>query len=104
MWTTELPYERREESRLYRRLSVSSEVNLRQLSIKVAMNTLDIYLMKAVDPGMVRVSIIHGRSGGDMRKAVHDFLSSHHMVEDFEYPAAPAEGGPGVTVARLLKI
>ena len=77
---------------------------MRQLSIRVAMNKLDIYLIKAADAGMARVNIIHGRSGGDMRKAVHDFLSSHHMIEDFEYPAAPAEGGPGVTVARLLKI
>ena len=82
---TELPYERREESRLYRQLSVSSEINLRQLSIKVAMKNLDIYLMKAANAGMVRVNIIHGRSGGDMRKA------------------APAEGGPGVTIARLSR-
>ncbi len=101
---TELPYERREESRLYRQLSVSSEINLRQLSIKIAMKNLDIYLTKAANAGMVRVNIIHGRSGGDMRKAVHDFLSSHHMIEDFEYPAAPAEGGPGVTIARLSRI
>ena len=50
---------------------------------------------------MTTIKIIHGRSGGDMRKITHELLQKHPLIKEFEYPAAPAEGGPGVTIAKL---
>ena len=51
---------------------------------------------------MAIIKIIHGRSGGDMRKITHELLLRHPLIKEFEYPAAPAEGGPGVTIAKLV--
>jgi dsDNA-specific endonuclease/ATPase MutS2 len=36
-----------------------------------------------------------------MRRAVHEFLTAHPDVERY-YPAPPAEGGPGATIAVLV--
>ena len=94
---------RPDESELYRQLSISTEIHLRHLSIKVGLARLTSYLNRASKAGMIRVNIIHGRSGGDLRKAVHQHLKSNKLVKSYEYPALPSEGGPGATTARLHK-
>ena len=66
-----------------------------------AIGRLESYIKDATDAGMREVKVIHGRAGtGDMRRAVHKFLSEHPSVERY-YPAPPAEGGPGATIAVL---
>ena len=96
-----MPYQRPDQSDLYKRMSLSTEVNLRHLSVKVGQEKLHSYIERASDAGMTTIKIIHGRSGGDMRKTTHELLQKHPLIKEFEYPAAPAEGGPGVTIAKL---
>ena len=78
----------------------STEVHLRRMKVQPALRKLDRYLDSATLAGALRVKVIHGRSGGSMKAAVHRFLESHPLVETY-YAAAPAEGGPGVTIAEL---
>ena len=66
-----------------------------------AIERLESYIKDATDAGMKEGKVIHGRAGtGDMRRAVHIFLSEYPSVERY-YPAPPAEGGPGATIAVL---
>ena len=66
-----------------------------------AIERLESYIKDATNAGMKEDKVIHGRAGtGDMRRAVHKFLSEHPDVERY-YPAPPAEGGPGATIAVL---
>ena len=95
---------RPDESELYRQLSLSTEIHLRHLSIKVGLSRLTSYLNRASKAGIIRLNIINGRSGGDLRKAVHQHLKTNKLVKSYEYPALPSEGGPGATTARLHKI
>ena len=97
-----MPYLRPDQSNLYKRMSLSTEVNLRHLSVKVGHEKLQSYIARASEAGMPIIKIIHGRSGGDMRKITHELLLRHPLIKEFEYPAAPAEGGPGVTIAKLV--
>ncbi len=97
-----MPYLRPDQSNLYKQMSLPTEVNLRHLSVKVGQEKLESYIYKASEAGMAIIKIIHGRSGGDMRKITHELLLRHPLIKEFEYPAAPAEGGPGVTIAKLV--
>ena len=51
---------RPDESELYRQLSLSTEIHLRHLSIKVGLARLTSYLNRASKAGIIRVNIIHG--------------------------------------------
>ena len=75
---------RPDESELYRQLSLSTEIHLRHLSIKVGLARLTSYLNRASKAGMIRVNIIHGRSGGDLRKAVHQHLKTNKLVKSYD--------------------
>ena len=97
-----MPYLRPDQSNLYKQMSLPTEVNLRHLSVKVGQEKLESYIYRASEAGMTIIKIIHGRSGGDMRKITHELLLRHPLIKEFEYPAAPAEGGPGVTIAKLV--
>ena len=97
-----MPYLRPDQSNLYKQMSLPTEVNLRHLSVKVGQEKLESYIYRASEAGMAIIKIIHGRSGGAMRKFTHELLLRHPLIKEFEYPAAPAEGGPGVTIAKLV--
>jgi len=46
------------------------------------------------------VRFIHGHGTGQLRRAIAEFLSAHPLVRRFA-PAAPEDGGTGVTLAEL---
>jgi DNA mismatch repair protein MutS2 len=46
------------------------------------------------------VRFIHGHGTGQLRRAIAEFLSAHPLVRRFA-PAAPEDGGNGVTLAEL---
>ncbi|MCD7777200.1 MAG: endonuclease MutS2 [Clostridiales bacterium] len=80
--------------------SVSTEVDLRGLTVYEGIEKLDKYIDSAILAGLSPVNIIHGKGTGVMRSAVHDFLKSHSGVKSFrlgEY----GEGDSGITVAVL---
>ena len=84
-------------------IDVSSEIMLRHKTKLEAIQELDKFIDKAVCANIPRVKIIHGKNGGIIRKAVHEYLdnspyiSSYHLG-DFH------EGSFGVTIAYLTKI
>lgn len=83
-----------------RQVSVSTEVHLRMMSVRDALDKLDRYLNDAAIAGYPWVRVIHGKGTGILKGAVLKFLSKHPLVAR-HYPAAPEEGGGGVTIAEL---
>jgi len=58
------------------------------------------YLDDAFLAGRRSVRLVHGKGTGALRKAIHELLAVHPLVESFR-PGAPHEGGDGATVAEL---
>ena len=82
--------------------NVPNEIMLRHKLKDEAIAELDKYIDQAIVAKLGRVRIIHGRHGGVLRDAVHEYLKSHPYVKEFEI-AGYGEGGIGVTVAILGK-
>ncbi len=87
-------------SRLLNQVSVPTEVHLRRMKVREALQKLDRYLNDATIMGMPWVRVIHGKGTGILKGAVLEFLSDHPLVDE-HYAAAPSEGGGGVTIAKL---
>ena len=62
---------------------------------------LDRYLNDAYLAGLPFVRIIHGKGTGALRQIVRDLLTGHALVASFG--GGGADGGEGVTVARLVE-
>ena len=82
--------------------NVPNEIMLRHKFKDEAIDELDKYIDQALVAKLGRVRIIHGRHGGILRDAVHEYLRTHPYVKEFEI-AGYGEGGIGVTVAILGK-
>lgn len=78
----------------------ASALSLRGLTVDDALLEVDRYLDAAVLAGLPRVTLIHGKGTGVLRRAVQDFLRGHPHVRTYR-PGAPGEGGEGVTVVEL---
>ena len=81
---------------------VPSEITLRHMHKEPAIADLDKYIDQAILAKLGRVRIIHGRHGGVLREAVHEYLANHPYIKEFSI-ADYTEGGLGVTVAILGK-
>jgi len=81
---------------------VPNEIMLRHKLKEEAILELDKYIDQAIVAKLGRVRIIHGKHGGVLRKAVHEYLSAHPFVKEFHI-ADYSEGGLGVTVVVLGK-
>lgn len=79
---------------------IHNEIMLRHMTKLEAIEELDRFIDKALAHRIPRVKIIHGRHGGVIRDAVHEFLDNHPNVLSYEY-ADFSEGGIGVTIALL---
>ena len=88
------------DSRLMRQISVPTEVHLRRMKVRDALDRLDRYLDDATVMNLPWVRVIHGKGTGVLKSAVLEFLSDHPLVGK-HYPAAPNEGNGGVTIAEL---
>lgn len=82
--------------------NVPNEIMLRHKLKEEAISELDKYIDQALVAKLGRVRIIHGRHGGVLREAVHEYLKEHPYVKSYEI-ADYSEGGIGVTVAILGK-
>ena len=85
-----------------RSADVPSEIMLRHKTKEEAMYELDKFIDTAICANLPRVKIIHGRSGGILRKAVHEYLDNSPFVSSYSL-GMYHEGGLGVTVAHLKK-
>ena len=82
--------------------NIPNEIMLRHLHKEDAISLLDKYIDQAIVAKIARIRIIHGKHGGVLRAAVHEYLSCHPFVKSFCI-ADYSEGGIGVTVAILGK-
>lgn len=80
---------------------ISTEIDLRGLTVSEAEELLDKYLDDAVLGGLNAVRVIHGKGTGALRKGIRSYLASHHHVKDIRFGDI-GEGGDGVTVAKLV--
>lgn len=79
---------------------IPNEIMLRHKLKEEAILELDKYIDQAVVAKIGRIRIIHGKHGGILRNAVHEYLASHPFVKEYHI-ADYSEGGLGVTVAIL---
>lgn len=77
-----------------------AEIMLRHKTKEEAMYELDKFMNKVICNKLPRIKIIHGRSGGILRKAVHEYLESSPYVSSYSL-GLYHEGGLGVTIAYL---
>ncbi|MDD2628019.1 MAG: Smr/MutS family protein [Clostridia bacterium] len=86
---------------LYSRIDIP-EIMLRHKTVDEAIYELDKFIDTCVISGFVRIKIIHGKSGGILRKAVHEYLNNCPVIEKYEI-GNYHEGGLGVTIAFINK-
>ena len=79
---------------------VPNEIMLRHKLKEDAIIELDKYIDQAMLAKLGRIRIIHGKHGGVLRNAVHEYLSNHPYIKEYQI-ADYTEGGLGVTVAIL---
>ncbi len=79
---------------------VPMTLSLRGLTVDEALPMLDKYLDDAALAGLQRVTVVHGKGTGALRKAVHEFLRTHPHVQEFRL-GGRGEGESGVTIVEL---
>jgi DNA mismatch repair protein MutS2 len=75
----------------------SRSLDLHGKTVLEAVDALDAFLNDALLDGCADVRVIHGRSGGTLKAAVHGRLAQVPSVRAFRVDP----GNPGVTVVRL---
>lgn len=79
---------------------VKTELDLRGERFEDAMLKLEEYIDRAMMQGYPRVSIIHGKGTGALRKGVEKFIHSSPYIKSSRV-GAQSEGGTGVTIIEL---
>ncbi|MCX8074440.1 MAG: Smr/MutS family protein [Clostridia bacterium] len=77
-----------------------SEIMLRHQTVEEALVNLDKFIDTAICNKINRIKIIHGKSGGVLRKAVHEYLKNDSRISEF-YLGSYFEGQFGVTIAII---
>jgi DNA mismatch repair protein MutS2 len=78
----------------------NNEIMLRHKTKEEAIYELDKFIDSAIINKVYIVRIIHGKNGGILRKAVHEYLKNSNRVESYKL-AGYFEGQFGVTIANL---
>jgi len=81
-------------------ISFNPSIDLHGLCLQESLNSLDKFMDKAILLGHTRLSIIHGKGEGVLRKAVRTYLQSHKQVKQV-LDKHPYKGGDGVTFVEL---
>lgn len=81
-------------------LDIPNEIMLRHKTKEEAMYELDKFIDKAISNNLPRIKIIHGKNGGVLRKATHEYLENFPYVSSYSL-GLYHEGGLGVTIAYL---
>ncbi|WP_200416319.1 endonuclease MutS2 [Virgibacillus salexigens] len=79
---------------------VKTELDLRGERYEDALLKLEKYIDDALLAGYPKVSIIHGKGTGALRKGVQTFVKNHPRISEAR-PGSSSEGGSGVTVISL---
>ena len=73
---------------------------LRHQTVEEALDNLDKFIDNAICNNVKIVKIIHGKQGGKLRHAVHDYLENSPYVKEHRL-GGYYEGSYGVTIAFL---
>jgi DNA mismatch repair protein MutS2 len=76
------------------------ELHIRGMRLEEAMRLVEKQLDSALVHGLRQFAIVHGKGEGILRRAIHDYLRSLSVVEDFRF-SPPQEGGYGKTIVTL---
>lgn len=76
------------------------ELMIRHQTLDIAMYNVENFLQEAIANNIYEIKIIHGRNGGILRKAVHEYLKHNKNVESFRL-GSYYEGSYGVTFIKL---
>lgn len=76
------------------------EITIRHQTLDIAMYNVENFINEAINLDIKNVKIIHGRNGGILRKAVHEYLKHNKNVESYRL-GNYYEGSYGVTIIRL---
>ena len=90
----------RESVRMPEKTDVPEELMLIGKTTDEGRDLVEKYLDDAFLAGRRTVRLVHGKGTGVLRKAVHELLAVHPLVESFR-PGNPNEGGGGATVVDL---
>ncbi len=80
--------------------NIGHECDLRGLTAEEAVTEVDKYIGEARALGLARVTIIHGKGSGILRRKVGDFLKRDSRIQQFRL-GQWGEGDTGVTVVEL---
>ena len=80
--------------------SFENEIMIRHQTVLEAIENVDRFISSAIMHKEKRLRIIHGRHGGILRNAVHEYLSTSPYVDTFKL-ADVYEGSIGVTIVYL---
>lgn len=78
------------------------EIMLRHKNVDEAIYELENFINESIYNKIYTVKIIHGKSGGILRKAVHDYLKSNKNILEFRL-GNYFEGSYGVTIAKIKR-
>ena len=81
-------------------ISVHPDINLLGMTVAEATSELDKYLDDAVLARLNKVTIIHGKGTGALRKGIHEYLKKAPHVKSFRL-GTYGEGEAGVTIVEL---
>jgi DNA mismatch repair protein MutS2 len=76
------------------------ELHLRGMRLDEAMRRLEKQIDTALMHGLREFSVVHGKGEGVLRTAIHEYLRTLNVVQDFRF-TAPEEGGFGKTIVTL---
>lgn len=79
---------------------VKTELDLRGTRYEDAMLRLEEYIDDCLVQGYARVSIIHGKGTGALRKGVEEYIKQHPFIKSHRL-GAQNEGGSGITIVEL---
>ncbi|HEY3248846.1 MAG TPA: endonuclease MutS2 [bacterium] len=81
---------------------VPLSIEIRGQTTDEALPKVEQYIDDAYVAGHERVTVVHGKGTGVLRKMVHDFLASHPQVKSFRL-GGRGEGDTGVTIVELKR-
>lgn len=90
----------RTTSSISKTLNLSPELDLRGLYADEAVAKTEKFVNDAAMSSLKTITVVHGKGTGALRKAIHEFLSTHPYVKSFRL-GNYGEGDHGVTVIEL---
>lgn len=82
--------------------SIQPEKDVRGQHVEEAILEIDKYIDDVMASSLEKVTIIHGKGTGLLRKGLHDYFKHHPFVKSFQL-APPNQGGSGATVIEVKK-